>query len=234
MGAIDLHPEVNLKILRICAAVLAAAAIPAHADFTDTAEVISSVPIYGSINEPRQQCWTETVTTPGDPERGYMGTIVGGVAGGLIGSTIGSGNGQVAAAAAGAALGALAGNSVDERNARPNPQPQQVQRCQTVNSASQGITGYRVTYNYNGRNSTVVLPYDPGQRIQVSVNASGAETVAPSQAGPVAPQLSYLPSGQPVIPYVNERGEVPIWAYKPYKRPRPAPAPEATPEPVPN
>jgi len=31
------------------------------ADFVDNARVISSTPIYERVNEPRRECWTETV-----------------------------------------------------------------------------------------------------------------------------------------------------------------------------
>lgn len=211
----------------VIAAVFCAVASPAiAADYTDTAEVVNTVPVYGSINEPRQQCWTETVTTYQEAPRSYGGTVLGGITGGLIGSTIGSGNGRVAAAAAGAAIGALVGNRADERNTQAMAVPRQVQRCQMVDNYRQGITGYQVTYNYNGRNSTVILPYDPGPRVNVGISVAGAGNnyeVSPQPAYAV-PQPDYarpLPPQQ--ITYVDANGQVPIWAIKPYKRPRPAP-----------
>jgi uncharacterized protein YcfJ len=101
--------EVRMKAsILLCA--LVAAAAPAFAAEYETAEVLGAVPVYGTYNEPRQQCWNETVTTYEAAPRSYGGTLLGGVAGGLIGSTIGKGDGRVAAAAAGAAIGALAGN----------------------------------------------------------------------------------------------------------------------------
>lgn len=209
----------------VLTALFSAITMPAFAaDYTDTAEVVSTVPVYGSINEPRQQCWTETVTTYQPAPRSYGGTVLGGVTGGLLGSTIGNGNGRVAAAAVGAAIGALVGNRADERNTYSTAVPQQVQRCQNVNNYRQGITGYQVTYNYNGRNTTVVLPYDPGPRVNVGISVAGAGNsydVAPQSAYTV-PQSDYarpLPSQQ--ITYVDANGQVPIWAIKPYKRPRP-------------
>lgn len=204
---------------------LAAVAVPSHAaDFVDTAEVISAVPIYGSINEPRQQCWTETVTTYQDARRSYGGTLLGGITGGLLGSTIGQGNGRVAAAAAGAAIGALIGDRADERNAYATAVPQQVQRCRTVDNYRQGLTGYQVTYNYNGRDGTVVLPYYPGPRVTIGISVAGAghgNGVAP-QSGHVVPHSDYARPPSTEITYVDADGRVPIWAYKPYKRPRPA------------
>lgn len=214
--------EVDMNNRFVFAVFLSAIATPIlAADYTDTAEVISSVPIYGSINEPRQQCWTETVTTYENAPRSYGRTVLGGVTGGLLGSTIGDGNGRIAASAVGAAIGALIGNNADERNASTMAVPQQVQRCQTVDNHRQGITGYKVTYNYNGRNATTVLPYDPGQRVNIGISVAGAGNsydVVPQPARQ-SPYVQPMPSQQ--ITYVDANGQVPIWAIKPYKRPRP-------------
>lgn len=81
------------------------------ADYTDTARVISSTPIYERVNEPRQECWTETVNEPAQ-ERGIGGGVIGGVAGGILGSQVGGGNGNTAATAAGAVVGTIAGDRV--------------------------------------------------------------------------------------------------------------------------
>jgi len=81
------------------------------ADFTDTARVISSTPIYERISEPKRECWTETVqVTP--KERSIGGAVVGGAAGGLLGSQVGGGSGNAAATGAGAVAGAVAGDRV--------------------------------------------------------------------------------------------------------------------------
>src|SRR3989338_8969243 len=80
-------------------------------DFTDTARVISSTPIYERISEPKRECWTETVqVTP--KERSIGGAVVGGAAGGLLGSQGGGGSGNTAATGAGAVAGAVAGDRV--------------------------------------------------------------------------------------------------------------------------
>jgi uncharacterized protein YcfJ len=206
--------EVTMKASILACALLAA--VPAFAAEVETAEVLAAVPVYGSVNEPRQQCWNETVTTYEAAPRSYGGTLLGGIAGGLIGSTIGKGDGRAAAAAAGAAIGALAGDQADRNNAGTVAVPRQVQRCQTVDHYRQGITGYDVTYDYRGRRYTEFLNYDPGPRVQVQVGVAGA-----SQPAPAASQgLRRVPSQQ--ITYVDPDGNVPVWAYKPYKRPRPA------------
>ena len=216
--------EVDVISRFILAAFVSATAMPAFAaDITDTAEVISTVPVYGSINEPRQQCWTETVTTRQEAPRSYGRTVLGGITGGFIGSTIGDGNGQIAAAAAGAAIGALIGNNADERNTSSVAVPQQVQRCQLVDHYRQGITGYKVTYNYNGRNSATVLPYDPGQQVKVGIGVVGTGSGQEVKLQPAAQSQYAQPLPAQQITYVDANGQVPIWAIKQYKRPRPAP-----------
>lgn len=81
------------------------------ADFTDTARVISSTPIYERVSEPKRECWTETVQVA-PKERSMGGAIVGGVAGGLLGSQVGGGSGNTAATGAGAVAGAVIGDRV--------------------------------------------------------------------------------------------------------------------------
>ncbi len=81
------------------------------ADFVDNARVISSTPIYDRVNEPRRECWTETVQVA-PQERSMTGTVVGGVAGGLLGSQVGGGNGNTAATGVGAVAGAVVGDRV--------------------------------------------------------------------------------------------------------------------------
>jgi len=91
---------------------LAALFTPVYAaDMIDTARVVSSTPIYERINEPRRECWSDTVqNTP--KERSMGGAVVGGVAGGLLGSQVGGGHGSTAATGAGAIAGAVIGDNV--------------------------------------------------------------------------------------------------------------------------
>ncbi len=81
------------------------------ADLYDSAKVVSSTPIYERINEPRRECWSETVQTA-PKERSMGGAIVGGIAGGLLGSQVGGGQGRTVATGAGAVAGAVAGDRV--------------------------------------------------------------------------------------------------------------------------
>lgn len=97
------------NLLLVC---LVSAFSPAYAaDFVDSARVISSTPIYERVNEPRRECWTESVQSA-PKERSMAGAVVGGVAGGLLGSQVGGGRGSTAATGAGAVAGAVVGDRV--------------------------------------------------------------------------------------------------------------------------
>lgn len=187
---------------------LTALTAPAFAtDYTDSAPVVASVPVYQTVNEPQQQCWTESVTSYEQRRRSPGGAILGGITGGLLGSTVGKGNGRVASAAVGAAVGALVGDHLGNRDNGAVAVSRPIQRCHTVESYRQVLTGYQVTYYYNGRNRTVVLPYDPGARVPIEVGVTGS----PAQAVYVAPAVTHI---------TYEQRYAPVWKHKPYKRPR--------------
>jgi uncharacterized protein YcfJ len=141
--------------------------------FTARAKVLASTPIFETINEPRQECWTETV---GHETRSYRdgnstgGAILGAIAGGLIGSTVGKGDGRVAAAAVGAATGAVVGDRWNRGGTRYESHPQQVERCRTHDDYRQVITGYDVRYRFQDREYSTRLPYDPGKWLTLNVS----------------------------------------------------------------
>lgn len=103
-----------MKTRILVSALLAVAAGAQAADFTDTAQVISATPIYESINEPREECWTETVYDQPRHrgERSVAGPLLGGVAGAIVGNQVGRGSGNTAATAVGGAAGAVAGDRI--------------------------------------------------------------------------------------------------------------------------
>ena len=189
----------KLKAIVPLLAVLAAPAVAS--DYTDSAPVVSSVPLYQTVREPQQQCWTESVTRY-EEHRSPGGAIIGGLTGGLLGNTVGRGDGRVASTAVGAVIGALVGDHIANRDSRAVAVRHPVERCQTVETQRQIVTGYQVTYYYNGRHNTVVLPYDPGARVPVQVSVAGAPYVSP-----------------PVEYVVYEQRRAPKWRHKPYKHP---------------
>lgn len=170
----------------LAAALLAASGVAAaghgHGDgFVARAKVLASVPVYETVNEPRQECWTETVgyetrRAPGNTG----GAILGGIAGGLLGSTVGSGDGKVVAAAVGAATGAVIGDRWNG-GARTTSVPQQVERCRSVDNFRQVVSGYDVRYRFQGREYTARLPYDPGPWLNLNVSFSVAEDQRPAR-----------------------------------------------------
>jgi uncharacterized protein YcfJ len=193
---------------------LAASAAPVYAyDYTDTAEVVAAVPIYQTVNEPRQQCWTEPVTYYEETRRSNGGALIGGITGGVLGAQLGKGNGRIAAAATAAAIGAVVGDRLDNRYSYSAPVTRPVQRCNVVDNYRQTISGYQVTYYYNGRNATVVLPYDPGPRVRIGVGITdngGSATYVVPQSQSVLPSVTR-------ITYIDNRI---VWKKKPPKRPK--------------
>ena len=168
----------NLVTLAV-ASVLAMIGVPAvAADFTDMATVIASTPIYERVNQPKRECWNETVTYQEQRSGGSpVGAIIGGIAGGVLGNQIGRGSGNAVATGVGAVAGAVVGDKIDPNggvlggNANAsNSREQVVQRCRNVDNWQEVVRGYNVTYRYNNRDVTVRLPYDPGPNVRVSVS----------------------------------------------------------------
>jgi len=136
------------------------------ADFIDTARVVSSTPIYERVNEPRRECSVETVQSA-PQERSIGGSLIGGIAGGLLGSQVGGGHGNTVATAAGAIAGAIVGDRVG------NPAQsgsQQIQHCRDIDNYRDVLKGYRVTYRYNGKQTTTTMPYQPGATVKVGIS----------------------------------------------------------------
>jgi uncharacterized protein YcfJ len=145
--------------------------------FQDTAWVVSSTPVYESVNIPQRDCWTEQTGHEGVRSRDYGGAVLGGLVGGLLGNTLGKGNGRSVATAVGAATGAIVGDNIDNdgHEYRGPGRPRFEQRCRTVDNWSRQLTGYNVTYRYQGHEYSSFMPYDPGRTVKVSVNVSLAE-----------------------------------------------------------
>lgn len=174
----------RLTELSAVAVAAAAAAIATPwaraADYTEVAPVVASVPIYERINTPRQECVNENVTVQESrPAGSPLGAIVGGIAGGVIGHQIGSGRGNAVATGVGAVAGAVVGDRVDPNggvlsgNANTTTSHDEVvQHCRTVDSVQDVIRGYDVTYRYNGRDTTIRMPYDPGPTVRVGVGVT--------------------------------------------------------------
>jgi uncharacterized protein YcfJ len=162
-------------ILALAAACLSAAGAHA-ADWDDFARVVNVTPQVEQVNRPRQECRTEYVTTQRHQpqQRGVGGSVVGGLAGGILGNQVGNGNGRTVATAAGAILGAVVGDRMENTNdgAATVVEQQPVRQCYTVDQWETRNNGYNVTYEYQGRTYTALMPYDPGQRMRVRVSVT--------------------------------------------------------------
>jgi uncharacterized protein YcfJ len=173
-----MHTRIPALTAILFAASGAAQAGHGHGDtYTTRARVLSSVPVYDTVNEPRRECWTETVgyETRSTRNGNTGGAILGAIAGGLIGSTVGKGDGKVAAAAVGAATGAVVGDRWPSNSTHTESVPQQVEHCRTRDDYRQIVTGYDVRYRFEGREYTTHLPYDPGKWLPLNVNFSVAD-----------------------------------------------------------
>ncbi len=145
-------------------------------DYSDYATVVASTPIYEEVNSPRQECWQEQAGYERERERSYGGAIVGGLVGGVLGNQVGKGTGKAVATAVGAATGAIVGDNVNNSgHAASASRPRYEERCRTVDRWERRLTGYDVTYRYQGREYSALMPYDPGNRVRVVVDVKLAD-----------------------------------------------------------
>jgi uncharacterized protein YcfJ len=149
----------------------------------DDARVVAVEPIVRQVRveSPRRECREEVRTVYRERE-GHGSTaapmIIGGIIGGAIGSQVGQGRGRDIATVAGTLIGASIGHDSAVRSGRDaQPEERVVERCETRYDSSyrERVDGYRVTYEYQGREYTTRLPYDPGDRIRVRVAVTPAE-----------------------------------------------------------
>lgn len=151
-------------------------------DGYDYARVVYVEPIVRRIRveTPRRECWDETRFVESrphisDPAVGGR-TLLGGIIGGVIGHQFGSGRGNDAATIAGAVIGSSIGYDSARRQVGVVTEERVVQRCATryERDYEERIDGYRVTYEYNGREFTTRMPYDPGNTMRVRVAVAPA------------------------------------------------------------
>jgi uncharacterized protein YcfJ len=180
-------------------------------EFQDVATVISSTPVYERVATPRRECYNEQVTAYEEhrssrrvyDDRHYEGnrgigpgTVLGAVIGGAIGRQFGdSTGGRDRGTAAGAIIGGIIGNDAENRGGYDRvgqrvvevervPVTRDVQRCQVVQDYREEIRGYDVRYQYQGREYTTRMAYDPGRTMPVNVH------VRPDHRGGNAPYYS--------------------------------------------
>jgi uncharacterized protein YcfJ len=133
------------------------------------ADVVQVTPLTRTIRTPRQDCHEETMVhqRPSRDSHQIVGTVAGAVVGGLLGHYVGGGTGRDIATAAGAAAGGYAGNRIENRMQRGNTYTTSDRKCATVYTRSVKREGYEVRYRLGGKEGTVRMDHDPGQRIPV-------------------------------------------------------------------
>ncbi|MFT6914900.1 MAG: hypothetical protein ACJAWL_001199 [Motiliproteus sp.] len=144
------------------------------------ARVVAVDPITQAVSQriPHQQCWTEQVRyqDADDGHRSNTAAIFGGILGAAIGNNIGRNHhrdNRNIKTLAGGLLGAAIGGDIGASNrARQTPaRYRSEERCSTEYETrwQQTITGYNVTYKYQGETYRTRMDYDPGDKIRVQV-----------------------------------------------------------------
>lgn len=184
---------------------LLAALLATSAAAQEVGRVISSTPIVHQVAVPRQVCAQQPVAVQ-QPNSG-AGAVLGAVAGGAMGNAIGDGSGRAAATVLGIIGGAMLGNQIEGSGGRL----QSVPYCNIQTGYESRTVGYRVTYEYAGRQYTVQMPHDPGPTIPVQVTPVGVPTgpadypapvvgYGPPLFAPAPPAVFYRPAYRPYPP----------------------------------
>jgi len=151
-----------MKILLGIASIAITVSAYAGNDFVtyERARVVTVDPIttQSSRAVPRQSC-TMVEEYRGDGHAAVTGAIVGGVVGRNIAKD----------KDAGTVVGAIIGSAIASENARPGVR--MVEKCTTYNDREyyNRITGYNVTFEYEGQLRTTRMARDPGPTIQLKI-----------------------------------------------------------------
>lgn len=150
-----------------------------HGGDYDYARVVNVEPLRRRvrISEPVRECWDEVAYEPDGPlsSRHVGSTLLGGLIGGVVGNQVGSGRGRDVARVAGAIVGGAIGhNASRNRQGDYYGRERLVERCEVRyrDSWDERVDGYRVTYEYAGREYTTRMPYDPGERVRIRVDVT--------------------------------------------------------------
>lgn len=146
--------------IALLAPALAAAQPNVVQDAVDYARVIGVSAVPGA-QVARQVCRPVGYEKPA--EHSTMGAVLGGLGGALVGSRFGGGRGRDATTVAGAIGGAVVGDRIGAAN---STQPATREQCETVYEPGKPA-GYQVTYEYEGRQSSILLDHDPGTSVRV-------------------------------------------------------------------
>jgi len=125
------------------------------------------------VTVPQEVCWQEPVRHTADSGyRSATPTVLGAIIGGVAGNQFGSGSGNKVMTAAGALLGGSIGRDMANRRRQAQASYVTYERVcdiEQVSHEEERIDGYRVTYEYAGREFVTQTPVDPGETIRVRV-----------------------------------------------------------------
>ncbi|MEX0618887.1 MAG: glycine zipper 2TM domain-containing protein [Pseudohongiellaceae bacterium] len=142
------------------------------------APVVESRPLYRvvEVSTPREECWEEEVVVERERRGGGSSTpvVLSTIIGGAIGNAVGHNKSNQRV---GAVVGAVLGHSIGRDIVRNSGQPgvreyRTVERCRTVyeRHEEERLSGYQVTYNYNGQDYSIRTDSDPGDEIRIRVS----------------------------------------------------------------
>ncbi|WP_203594471.1 glycine zipper 2TM domain-containing protein [Wenzhouxiangella limi] len=144
-----------------------------------TVPVVEVEPNYSVTRTPvdRTVCWDETsYQRTADSRRSATPTVVGAIIGGVIGNQFGGGNGKKAATVAGAALGGSIGRDAGRARQPGRYLPVTEERCTVQRDYEERsvISGYRVSYLYEGQVHQTTMRDHPGDQMRVRVSITPA------------------------------------------------------------
>ncbi|GAP36783.1 putative exported protein [Piscinibacter sakaiensis] len=161
----------GIAIGGVAAVVLGAGAVTGYRTVAQPreAQVVAVRDVLQTVTTPQERCDNVQVTHRAptqDPNR-ITGSVIGGIAGGLLGNQIGGGSGRTLATVAGAAAGGYAGNQVQKNMQQRDTVTTTERRCKTVQTKSQQLVGYDVTYRIGEREGVVRTSFKPGATLPV-------------------------------------------------------------------
>lgn len=124
------------------------------------------------VTVPQEVCWDEPVRHTTDGYESATPKVLGGIIGGVVGNQFGSGSGNKIMTAAGALLGASIGrdSAYYNRQARNSYVTyEEVCEVEQVTHEEERTDGYRVTYEYGGREFVTRTAVPPGDTLRVRV-----------------------------------------------------------------
>ena len=141
------------------------------------ARVVDVQPIYETYQVPQNRRVCKDVNRTDDYNSARKGNaggaIIGGIIGGIIGNRFGSGHGREATTAAGVIAGAALGSKAKRHDY--NSQPRRHCYTQTEYYEEQRVSGYDVSYDYNGKTHHAHMQNHPGDRVRIEVSVQVAE-----------------------------------------------------------